>query len=128
MPLTGLGIFVVCWLWRSIPRFGPLLPDPAPVSRDFTGHLAQAGAFLWSRAGADSLVTPIRQSILHRLSRHRGGAVLPERGGEQLDALVRATGLSAERVQHALSGAIPRNRRRFVELISTLQKIDSACP
>ncbi len=126
MPLMGLALFVVTWLWRSIPRFGPLLPDPAPASRDFLGHLSQAGAFLWSRGGPDTLIAPLRQSILQRAFRSRAQ---DDSGGgteEQWETLSRSTGLPTERLREALLGEVPRHRRRFVELISTLQTISSS--
>ena len=126
MALTGLATFVLCWLWRSALRFGPLLPDPAPASRDFTGHLSQAGAFLWSRVGGACLVEPLRHAVLGKLSRHHAsGGEIPER---QMDELVRLTGLSSDRIHFALLGPIPQHRHQFVELLALLQKIDSACP
>jgi hypothetical protein len=123
MPLTGLGLFVVCWLWRSLPRFGPLLPDPDPAPRDFVVHLSQAGAFLWSRGGPETLVNPLRRIILRSVCRARSEPQAENLTQEQWESLARATGLSVERIRDALIGEVPNQNRAFIELLATLQKI-----
>lgn len=123
MPLSAFGLFVIGWLWRSLPRFGPVVPPPEPAARDFLSHLAQAGAFLWSRGGPDTLVMPLRRFILRNVHRATGEAVPGTLTGEQWESLSRLTGLSVVTLRQALFGEVPKQPRDGVELLSTLQKI-----
>jgi hypothetical protein len=128
MPLVALGVWIALWLWRSVRRFGPILPDPEPASRDFLGHLDQAGAFLWARAGSTSLAGPVRRRVAARIVRLVG----PMAGGgfseEQWALLSRASGLPVARLRWALEGPVPKRRRAFTDLMAALQTIESSCP
>ena len=113
-----LGVLILCSLWRAIPRFGPMLPDPEPVRRRLGDHLVASGRYLWRIGQRRSLaasasrmaramlfrrepqftLTPAAQRAAWLVARHgiplsAAEAVLGERGvdGEaQLLALARA--------------------------------------
>src|SRR5213075_340682 len=41
--LLCLAALLMLWLWKNLPRFGPILAAEDHSSRDFTAHLAMAG-------------------------------------------------------------------------------------
>ncbi|AVP97882.1 hypothetical protein C7S18_12040 [Ahniella affigens] len=45
-PMLALGILIGFWLWRAMPRFGPIAEDPVPVRRRLLEHLRASGNFL----------------------------------------------------------------------------------
>ena len=65
-----LGLFIVLWLIRVIPRFGPLAPDFAEERRSLAEHIVASGRFLWSRGAGRYLVEAVRDRAL-RLARQR---------------------------------------------------------
>ena len=68
-PLTGGAIALVLWLWRSIPRFGPIAPDAGRGRRSLLDHLRASGRFLWSTGHATRLLESSRTACLRELSR-----------------------------------------------------------
>jgi hypothetical protein len=67
--LAGFGLLLALWLWRVVPRFGPLAPDPEPARRRLLDHLRASARFLWSRGGGDALAESAREAVLRRLAR-----------------------------------------------------------
>jgi hypothetical protein len=65
-----LALFIVLWLIRVIPRFGPLAPDFAEERRSLAEHILASGRFLWSRGAGRYLVEAVRDRAL-RLARQR---------------------------------------------------------
>ena len=65
-----LALFIVLWLARVIPRFGPLAPDLAEERRSLAEHILASGRFLWSRGAGRYLVEAVRDRAL-RLARQR---------------------------------------------------------
>jgi len=125
MPLLSLFIFIAIWLWRSLPRFGPLLPEGEAAPRDFTAHLSMTGGFLWRRRCIDALLGPVRRRIVRR---YRDKYLLdvqsePEKTIAGLAAL---SGLPEALVNDALRAGAIKDANHFTIILRTLQKLDAA--
>lgn len=100
--VAGLALLGL-WLWRTIPRFGPPLPPPAPDRRELREHLAALGRYLWRAGGLDHWLTAAREQFLARLAlRHPALAALPP--VEQAAALARLCQRSQNLIAEALYG------------------------
>lgn len=114
---------LVLWLWRIVPRFGPIAPELPPARRELREHLAAVGRFLWRSGGLGHWLAVARGSFLARLAlRHPAIAALP--AGEQAAALAQLTGRPAQHIAAALHGpaATPA---AFTEALRLLQRIQS---
>tara|TARA_R110002096_G_scaffold67332_13_gene163438 strand:+ start:445 stop:1542 length:1098 start_codon:yes stop_codon:yes gene_type:complete len=123
MPLLSLLVFVIFWLWRSVPRFGPKLPSPEPAPREFTSHLAMSGGFLWKHHCVSPLLGPIRRRIQRRYQQKAltfGEADVED----MLVSLADSSGLPVEKVRKAMQTETVRKSDRLKELLRDLQKID----
>ena len=63
MPLLSLVVYVVIWLWKSIPGFGPMIPDEPEGSRDFNEHLLMTGRFFVRKDMTGTLIEPVQKAI-----------------------------------------------------------------
>lgn len=118
-PLVlGLTLVLALFLWRRMPRVGPILASPTAPEPDFMDHLSAAGRFLWRTNQVAELLQPLRDDIRHRLASH----AVPR--GERYRYLARWTELDEARVQRAMSED-PETRDALVETVSTLQRIRS---
>lgn len=61
--LLGVFVLLVFWLWKSIPRFGPLLEIAEGDARGYAQSVANTGRFLWKYKSSDALLTAIRENI-----------------------------------------------------------------
>ena len=119
MALVALAVIFVAWLWKNLPRPGPLRAAPAGPVRDFTTHLALTGAFLWRQREADALLQPLRDAVKTAAGRL---------GWQQTDAnfisrLAAHCGLAESRVSVALRAAEIRERNLFLRVTQDLQKM-----
>ncbi len=123
MPLLSLLVFVIFWLWRGIPRFGPMLPAPEDAPRQFGTHLMMSGGFLWKHGSIGPLLDPLRRKILRQYQKNSmlAGAVDPE---QTFAALAELSGLSLDRVRWAMETKTIKRPDRFVEILRDLQKIE----
>ncbi|MEM7010125.1 MAG: DUF4350 domain-containing protein [Verrucomicrobiota bacterium] len=125
MPMLSLAVFIVFWIWFSVPRFGPATPPPAAASREFTSHLAMAGAFLWKSKAVEALLDPIRRRIFKR---YRARTQMDS--GEILalatDELSESTGIAKNRVRAALKHAQVKDPGQLTAILRDLQKLDNA--
>jgi len=64
MPLIGLGILTLLWIWKNLPRFGPVIPQIDGGSRQFTEHIEMGGRFLWRHKSSAALLAPLVSSVL----------------------------------------------------------------
>jgi hypothetical protein len=110
--VIAAALFLLAWLSRVIPRFGPLVPDAPPERRSLAEHIIASGRFLWSRGQRRYLVAAVRERAL-RFARARGLAEreVPAVGGtvETAPAFVSAiTKLAAIETRLARRGAMTR--------------------
>lgn len=122
MPLIGILLLVLAWLWNSIPRFGPLVPDKDEGNRDFQEHLLITGRFFVRENLTSALVSPVQSHLKQKLRRYH--LTESEESEEDWNRLSAATGIPEGTLREALlkkGNLAPKEYRR---LIQVLQKID----
>ena len=119
MAIVALAALLAAWLWRNLPRLGPLRTPPGEAVRDFSAHLALTGAFLWQQRQPDTLLQPLRDAVTAaaaRLGWH------PKDPGFTTKLAARS-GLAEARVTTALAAAGIRERNAFLRITQDLRKI-----
>ncbi len=123
MPLLAGATLLVLWLWRRIPRFGPVRPDPQPDRRRLGEHLRGVGRYVWRAGGLDVWLAVARESFRTRLAlRQPALATLPP--AEQAVALAELTGRPASLVAAALQGqeVSPQSFLQALRLLRSLER------
>ncbi len=69
--LIALAALLALWLWRVIPRFGPLQPDAPQVQLSLRTHLQAVGAFLWRQNGAETMFHEARRELADQIKRKK---------------------------------------------------------
>jgi hypothetical protein len=122
--LAAGALLLALWLWRSLARFGPLLPARDSARRSWLEHLEAAGRFHWRQDRGAALLAGLREELARELARKRPAwARLPER--ERLERLAQASALPLEPVAHALLGT-PGGARGFTSAVRTLERVRAA--
>lgn len=115
------GLLLAAWLWRIVPRFGPLQPDPPPARRQLLDHLRASGLFHWNSGGAARLLTAAREVCMSRVGRnHPDIASLPTPA--RAARLAALSGLPSQDIVFALEG-VPAEPAQFTAVIRTLQAV-----
>jgi hypothetical protein len=118
--VLGLAVLLVVWLWRCLPRFGPVCALPTRGQRRFAAHLEEAGTFLWRYRLTSVLLHGPRRAVLAAANR----TGLRESELEFHALLAARSGLSPDRVQQAMEGAVShRDVHGFTRQMADLQKI-----
>lgn len=121
--LVVAALLFAAWLWRIIPRFGPLIPDPLPARRRLLDHLRASGLFHWNNGNVVRLTGSAREACMHRIGRtHPAIAALPV--PQRAARIAQLTGLPEDQVVLALSGQ-PSDAPQFTALIRTLQALEA---
>jgi Domain of unknown function (DUF4350) len=120
--LAAAAAFLVLWLWRVAPRFGPIAPDPERSRRNLLDHLRASGRFLWNAGQRAELAESAREMALRRVTRaYPDFASLT--ASERAARLANAFGIAPEDVQRLLVPQSPRTIPEFVRGIRMLQII-----
>ena len=120
--LVVAGLLLAVWLWRVIPRFGPLIPDPVPARRRLLDHLRASGLFHWNSGDVGRLTAAARENCMVRIARtHPVIAALPV--PQRATRFAEITGLPEDDILAALTGQ-PADAPRFTAAIRTLQAIE----
>lgn len=121
--LLGLVLLAAASLWRLVPRFGPMRPEPVPSRPGLREHLAASGSFLLRHHGYESLIAPLREDVIHLLTHLRNRH--PE-----LDSLAalgsRFSALPETEVERALAST-PGSHQEFMRHCQTLAALRSHC-
>lgn len=99
--LAAGALLLAAWLWRIVPRFGPVAPDAEPARKRLLDHLRASGRFQWASGGARALAEAAREAALRRLGRAHpdfAGLGAPEREAR----LVAQFGLTPEGARRVL--------------------------
>jgi hypothetical protein len=124
-PLLGLVLLTLLWLWKNLPRFGPIREVRLHETQRFAEHLAALGPFYLRIKRPDVLLTAAREAVQSRLQRTFPQLltidddalfkVLSERSLLSLDR-VRAAMLSPELIAHQR-----RNLTLYLQDLQTLR-------
>ncbi len=119
MALVALAVLFAAWLWKNLPRLGPLRSPPNTAARDFTSHLALTGAFLWRQHASDALLQPLRDAVTACASRLGWRRTDPD----FIPKLAARCVLPEARVSTALNAADIRERSAFLRVTQDLRKM-----
>ncbi len=99
--LASLALLLAVWLWRVVPRFGPLLSDAAPAEQKLASHLEAVGRFYWKHMEPAEIYARLRAAFVQRLSERRP-AIATRNAAERNAQLAQLAGVRAEAVARAL--------------------------
>ena len=119
--LTGV-VLLLLWLWRVVPRFGPLRADPEAARPRLLDHIRASGMYHWSRGNAGRLLAAAREACMRGIVRNHPGLseLRPE---AQVRRFAELTALPAGDIDLALR-YVPDDPEQFATAIRTLQAID----
>lgn len=63
MPLIGLGLVTLIWLWMHLPRFGPLKRIELHETKHFVEHIGALGQFFYRLNRSDILLTAAADAV-----------------------------------------------------------------
>jgi hypothetical protein len=67
--LVALGVFLAAWLWRVMPRFGPLQPSPLPDRKSLLEHIRALGRFYADQHQVPRLLQLLRADCVDLFNR-----------------------------------------------------------
>ena len=120
--LAGAALLVALWLWRIVPRFGPMMPDPAPGRRRLLDHLRAAGRFHWQHGDRAALLGAAREACLARTVKAHPEVVALS-PAERSARLAQIFALPAEELEAAFGAEPPRDALAFTRRIALLQSM-----
>jgi hypothetical protein len=123
LAIISLGAGAILLFWKAVPRFGPLLPEPARERRSLIEHIDASGAWLWKVAGGrDILLAAVRGATLSAVQR-RAPELRDLPPQQQVERLALLSRLPAAALQAALLEPPARLPREFTRQIRTLQEL-----
>lgn len=125
--VIALLVLVLVWLWKSLPRFGPLdSADGGETLRASDHHLEALGGFHWQLDKAHSLLHPLRAGLLER--GHHLALATGRADADVFEVIAERAGLTRERVEKAMTVEIARDASGFTRLTADLQTIHRSMP
>jgi len=122
--LAAGAALLLLWLWRVVPRFGPLQPELPPDRRQLREHLAAVGRHVWRQRGQSHWLAVAREAFAQKLaSRHPALADLPP--GEQVAALAALTHRPVALIGNALHGSV-LTPHEFTLVLRTLKNLENS--
>jgi hypothetical protein len=116
--LAAAALLFLFWIWRIVPRFGVLRPEPPQPRRSLIAHLRAVGRFLWRQRASAVLLDAARANVKRRLVQR--GLASPDSAAAPLAAqLARAFGMSEAELAIALEGN-PANNHQYAAAMATL--------
>ncbi len=119
--VIGLLAVTVFWLWKNMPRFGPLRrEEERSALRDYDHHLEALGDFQWRLDKGAAMLRPLRDSILER-AQHQ--AAVAHRGADLFEWIAQRADITRERAERAMTHERPPDQTSFTRLLADLQRI-----
>ena len=125
--VIALVLLVVFWLWKSLPRNGPLDSiEPMTEGRAYDHHLEALGDFHWRLDRAEGLLRPLRESLLERAQQLAFNA--GHRDADLFQLIAERAGISRERAERAMTFERSKDGGTFTRLVADLQTIHLSIP
>ncbi len=118
--LLGIFILLVFWLWKNMPRFGPLLEVSDGHDRDYLESVRNSGHFLWKHRRYDALLQPLRKEIYKRSGMFNEHG---EASASLVESLSESSGVPEHEVLEALSRDENIDGHAMVKMTKNLQTI-----
>jgi len=118
-------VALVIWLWRLLPRFGPMQNEQKDTTRDFLHHVKAWGHFLWRQKQPNELLDALRREVMSGYELEQINATEVNRAS-LVDLFVKRTGLNPEDVLEALTRKDISESTVLVKVIRNLQKMRNA--
>lgn len=119
--LVGLLVLTAVWLWKNMPRFGPLRREQEPTNqRDYDHHLEALGDFQWRLDKGAAMLRPLRDSVLERAMRLSAAT---HRDGDLFEWLGQRAGMTRERAERAMTHERPADPTSFTRVVADLQQL-----
>lgn len=119
---VAAATWLICGLWRIVPRFGPRQAPTPPDRRELREHLTAIGRYLWRAGHLSELLVPARAHFHRRLAQSQPAvAALPT--AAQAAALAALTHQSATPIANALE-APADTPHAFTETLRMLQALE----
>ena len=115
-------MLVIGWVWKSIPRFGPLIPDPTEGARDFQEHLHMTGRFFARQDMTDIMIEPVMRRVQKKLLRYRLDD--GDESGAEWSRLAATTDVPEPQLRWALETVDKASKKDYCQLVKILQRID----
>jgi hypothetical protein len=117
--LIGLLVLTVVWLWKNMPRFGPMRRQEEPThQRDYDHHLEALGDFQWRLDKGQALLRPLRDSVLERAMRLGG-----QHHGDVFEWMAQRAGMTRDRAERAMTHERPPDPTSFTRVVADLQQL-----
>ncbi|TDU63119.1 uncharacterized protein DUF4129 [Prosthecobacter fusiformis] len=125
MPLVGLALVTVVWLWLNMPRFGPLRQVQLHDTKHFAEHIGALGQFFYRLKRPDVLLSAAADAVRVKAAR-RHPYLLQQDDEAMIQFLVEATEMPVERIRSAfMSGGKPA-AHEMVRRLQDLQSLKTA--
>lgn len=119
--IAGLALLGL-WIWRILPRFGPVVPEPEAARRELREHLAALGRYVWRAGGLDHWLRVAREDFFARLSL-RYPAIAAMAPDTQAAELARLSDRPASLIAAALHGQAG-SPHAFTQALRTLRNLE----
>ena len=118
--MWALLALTVLWVWKSLPRFGPLLEVTDGDARNYAKQLKSTGQFLWRHKREDVLLQSLRDAVVKK-SGHFYQQGLDSKA--LIDSLSQSSGIDNDLVSEAMTRTDVRDGSTMVKITKTLQQI-----
>lgn len=120
MAMWPLLALTVLWIWKSLPRFGPLLEASDGDARSYAKQIKSTGQFLWRHKSDDSLLQPLRNAVTLKSGHFYDQSTAPI---VLMNYLSQSSGIELELVTEAMTRTDVHDASTMVKITKTLQQI-----
>jgi len=125
--VTALIVLIVFWLWKNLPRVGPLdSVESTSEVRSYEHHLEALGDFHWRLDRAEGLLRPLRAGLIERAQRL--ALTSGNREADVFQLIADRAGISRERAERAMTFERSKDGSTFTQLVADLQTIHLSIP
>ncbi|MFC7335998.1 DUF4350 domain-containing protein [Haloferula chungangensis] len=125
--VTALIVLVLFWLWKNLPRVGPLdSVESTSHGRAYEHHLEALGDFHWRLDRAEGLLRPLRESLIERAQRL--ALTTGNRDIDLFELIAERAGITRERAERAMTFERSKDGGTFTQLVADLQTIHLSIP